>query len=522
MLLPHKLLFLPIICAWLSLFYSPAEASEDWGDSLVRLIDTYQVELEDGDFQSHLVQSSELININVARSTFGYRGNGYSVAVLDTGVDYSHPALGGGWGNKVIAGWDFFNNDGDPMDDNGHGTHVAGIIAGDHDTYKGIAPEANIVALKVLGSDGWGTFSMVLRALEWVIDNHETYNIVSVNMSLGSGSYNVNPSTYLEDILQLLKERGITVVAASGNAFYDFNSVPGLAYPAISPRTVSVGAVYDASVGPILWAGGAIDFSTEADRITSFTQRSAHLDLMAPGALLTSTIRNGQWGTFGGTSMAAPLVAGAVLLAREMLESLGQSEIASPDEIISLLKATASVVTDGDDENDNVENTMLSFPRIEMLNLFSEIAKNYGSDKTQEPDDDNQEPGENDNNQNENEQPEDENPSDNTPEQEFWIPTDRQKLVQQLVEVKLIVKELRKNKKHHEQTILRQRLDEFSDALKMSLQARHFKGKTARLARLMNKALKQAGRANKKVFKEHKKAATRAVKRLDNLLRQVK
>ncbi len=76
-----------------------------------------------------------LIGLNQAFVNYDYRGQGYAVAVIDTGIDYKHLDLGGGWGKRVIAGWDFVNNDSDPMDDQGHGTHVAGIIASSSQDY---------------------------------------------------------------------------------------------------------------------------------------------------------------------------------------------------------------------------------------------------------------------------------------------------------------------------------------------------------------------------------------------------
>src|SRR5581483_8165698 len=101
------------------------------------------------------------IGLDKARSAFSYNGAGYSVAVIDTGIDYTHPDLGGAWGARVVAGWDFVNNDADPMDDNGHGTHVAGIIGSSNATYYGVASGVNLIALKVLDANGSGSFGSV-------------------------------------------------------------------------------------------------------------------------------------------------------------------------------------------------------------------------------------------------------------------------------------------------------------------------------------------------------------------------
>ena len=152
-----------------------------------------------------------------------YRGQNYAVAVIDTGIDYLDPALGGGFGPgfKVEAGYNFVNNTANPMDDNGHGTVVAGEIAADDGTYSGVAPDADLIALKVLDSTGSGTFANVERALDWVVANRVKYNIVAINMSLGSGNYTINPYTFLDPDLSSLVSNGVLFISvAAGNSFY--------------------------------------------------------------------------------------------------------------------------------------------------------------------------------------------------------------------------------------------------------------------------------------------------------------
>jgi len=102
----------------------------------------------------------------------GTRGRGVSVAVIDSGIDYRHPALGGcfGAGCKVASGYDFVNDDADPMDDNKHGTHVAGIIAADSPELMGVAPDATLIAYKVLDASGSGWESDVIAAIERTAD----------------------------------------------------------------------------------------------------------------------------------------------------------------------------------------------------------------------------------------------------------------------------------------------------------------------------------------------------------------
>jgi subtilisin family serine protease len=191
-------------------------------------------------------------------------GKGYTVAVLDTGVDYRNPALGGGIGRgyKVVAGKNFVDTrDGnyvsnqpypsnDPMDENGHGTHVAGIIAASkttHGQYDGVAPEAQIAALRVLDKNGNGSWEWVEQALQWVLDNRLTYNITVVNMSLGAGNYTGGTDNFpeIQALLAKLHDVGVVCVSSAGNDYYANSSVPGLQFPSINPTVISVGAVWD-------------------------------------------------------------------------------------------------------------------------------------------------------------------------------------------------------------------------------------------------------------------------------------
>lgn len=309
----------------------------------------------------------------VGQNFSAYTGAGYSVAVIDTGIDYRHAALGGAFGAKVIAGYDFVNNDNDPLDDNGHGTHVAGIIASTSGVYQGIAPGANLIALKVLDANGSGSFGNVERALQWVVANRATYNIVAVNLSLGTGNFNSNPYSFLEDEFSSLRSSGVFTAVASGNGFFQVGSQVGLSYPATSPNVVSVGAVWDASVGSVTWASGARDYSTAADQITSFTQRSSMLGVLAPGAFVTSTYLNGGYATMAGTSMAAPVIAAASVLIHQALDSTGHSAQANQDYIFNLMRSTGVTIVDANSSADNVTNTGLSFKRVDLFSALSAI-----------------------------------------------------------------------------------------------------------------------------------------------------
>ena len=128
-------------------------------------------------------------------------GDGYTVVLLDTGIDLDHPAFGpdtdgDGVSDRIVFAGDF-SNDGDATADDrqGHGSHVASVIGSEASAYTGVAPGVNIVALQVLDNNGEGTAEGLQRALQWVIDNKNAFNIVAVNLSLGTGQNSAVPLT---------------------------------------------------------------------------------------------------------------------------------------------------------------------------------------------------------------------------------------------------------------------------------------------------------------------------------------
>ncbi|MBI3409979.1 MAG: S8 family serine peptidase [Planctomycetes bacterium] len=323
--------------------------------------------------QAQADSAASLIHLDQVFADYAYRGDGYSVAVIDTGIDYTHPDLGGGWGKRVVAGYDFVNHDSNPMDDNGHGTHVAGIIGSSSATYPGVAPHVNLIALKVLDASGSGNFGNVEDALQWVAVHQAQYHIAAVNLSLGTGDFTVNPYTFLDGDFATLKSEGVFIAVASGNDYYANNGTPGLAYPAISSQVVSVGAVWAGNFGAVSWVSGARDYSTAADRIVSFTERGPALDILAPGAMITSTYLHGGYTTMAGTSMASPAIAGAAAILHQALDATGHHIQASQDYILNLMQTTGKTVNDGDDENDNVVNSSLNFKRLDLLAALNKV-----------------------------------------------------------------------------------------------------------------------------------------------------
>lgn len=305
-----------------------------------------------------------IINLPAAVASYPYRGDGYSVAILDTGVNYNLSDLGGGWGRRVVAGWNFVNNTSDPMDDNGHGTFVAGEIASSSSLFPGVAPNVNLIALKVLDSRNTGTWANIDAGLKWVMSHQAQYHIVAVNLSLGSGNYTTDSFNILETDFAALKNAGVFSTVASGNNFATYNSEPGLAYPAVDPDVVSVGATWAGSYGSVTFFG-ATDTSTAPNQVAGFTQRDSALSLVAPGAWITSDALNGGYTQFGGTSMAAAIVTGASVLVHQALDAQGLSNFANQPYILHLMQSTGLAVTDNNTHS-SVVPTGLTFRQLDL------------------------------------------------------------------------------------------------------------------------------------------------------------
>jgi len=234
------------------------------------------------------------------------RGKGVGVAVIDTGVaphyDLIKPE------NRIVAFTDLIGNKEEPYDDDGHGTHVAGLIAGNGYTsrkYMGTAPCANLIIIKALDHSGNGTESDILAALQWVLNHRQRYNIRVINLSLG-----IKPETsYHDDPLvkgaNAAVKYGLTVVAAAGN------NGPGkctINSPGISPYVITVGAAdltkSDKESGVMV-----ANFSSRGPTLTGEIKP----DLLAPGVDIYSLDGKNPKGYAiqSGTSMAAPVVSGA-------------------------------------------------------------------------------------------------------------------------------------------------------------------------------------------------------------------
>jgi thermitase len=218
------------------------------------------------------------------------RGASVLVADVDTGVDSTHPDLAG----KITAGWDFVAGDANPSDENGHGTHVAGIIAANTNNGAGVAgmaPSAQVLAIRVLDANGSGYQSNIAQGVTYAVD----HGAKVINLSLGGSS----GTTALSDAIKYAAGKGVVVTCASGNN----GSTSSISYPARYDGCVAVGA------------------TDSSDRIASFSNRGTGLDVSAPGVSILSTVRGGRYEYWSGTSMATPMVSGlAALLAAQGLD----------------------------------------------------------------------------------------------------------------------------------------------------------------------------------------------------------
>jgi hypothetical protein len=247
------------------------------------------------------------------------------VAVLDTGVDYTRAAFGAcsapGPGCRVKYAADFAPDD-HALDANGHGTNVAGIVAG-------VAPGADLIALDVFNGQ-YAYTSDVLAAMAWCVEHRAEYNIVAINLSLGQGGYTGPCVDGFTAAIHAARAAGITVVAAAGND----GRADRLSSPACSAEAVSVGAVYDSDLGGIAYPG-CTDAATAADAIACFSNSSRYLSLLAPGAIITAA-----GVSMVGTSQAAPHVAGALAVLRAATPGM------TGDAAVASLKATGKRIAD--------------------------------------------------------------------------------------------------------------------------------------------------------------------------------
>ncbi|MGN0141102.1 MAG: S8 family peptidase [Roseburia sp.] len=251
----------------------------------------------------------------------GLYGKNVTVAVMDTGVAH-HPDLEG----RILCFRDFCRRREGAYDDNGHGTHISGIIAGsgsmsEGGRYSGIAPESRIVMLKVLDSDGNGDTEKMLRGIDWILKNRKTYQIRLLNISVG-----MLPTAGKKEQQELLAavdelwDQGVMVVAAAGN------NGPGeetVTIPGISRKVLTVGSSDDEEVT-----------GQKRSLISGYSGRGPTRcciikpEILAPGTGIISCSRDGRGYTAkSGTSMAVPVTVGALALAFQRLPDFSPAEM---------------------------------------------------------------------------------------------------------------------------------------------------------------------------------------------------
>lgn len=255
----------------------------------------------------------------------GYLGEGTTVAVIDTGVaphkDLTVPT------NRIIGFKDFINNKTTPYDDNGHGTHVAGIIAGNghssNGKYTGVAPKSNLIGIKALDERGSGNTSDIIKAISWVIETKDRYGINIINLSLGSPVNNPCSTDPLCRAVSKAIDSGLIVVAAAGNSGPKASTILS---PGISPKVITVGAVDDKKTPNI-----------NDDKVAEFSSRGPTReglqkpDLVAPGVNINSlsSVEYDRYTSLSGTSMATPLISGSAALLIGKNKNLSQKDIKS-------------------------------------------------------------------------------------------------------------------------------------------------------------------------------------------------
>lgn len=246
--------------------------------------------------------------------TYNTTASNVNAYIIDTGILGSHSEFSG----RFMGGYDFVDNDSNPNDCNGHGTHVAGTVGGS--TY-GVAKGVKLYGLKVLGCNGSGTNSGVIAGIDWVANNHVKPAVA--NMSLGGGA-----SSATDNAVANLVASGVTVAVAAGND----NSNACNYSPAREPSAITVGS------------------TTSSDSRSSFSNYGSCLDIYAPGSSITSAWSNGGTNTISGTSMASPHVAGVAAL------YLANNPNATPAQVEAAIEnaATSGKVTDAKSGSPNL------------------------------------------------------------------------------------------------------------------------------------------------------------------------
>lgn len=294
---------------------------------------------EDAHITAQMDNTRKVIKWESSRKN-GLSGKDIGIAVLDTGIapvdDFTKPY------NRLVAFKDFVNDNDETYDDNGHGTHVAGIVAGNgfrsNGRYCGIACESHLIGVKILDEEGKGNTSRVLAGVQWIVDNKEKYNIRIANLSIGSsGNSSLDP---LVKAVNAAWDCGIIMTIAAGNNGPRSSSITS---PGISKKVITVGSSDD-SKSVTIWGSSQTNFSGRGPTVECILKP----DIIAPGANIISCLSptayvnplspdglkvvDKYYLKLSGTSMSTPVVAGAIALLLQKYPSL------TPDDVKYLLK----------------------------------------------------------------------------------------------------------------------------------------------------------------------------------------
>jgi serine protease AprX len=316
----------------------------------------------DRDTTLAMERTGATVGATTIRQQLGYTGAGIGVALIDSGITSWHDDLSSAAGGQRIVAWaDFVNGRTQPYDDQGHGTHVAGIVAGNgYDSSgarSGIAPGVSLVVLKALDVNGRGRISQVIAAMDYVLAHKAEFNIRIVNLSLSTGVYESYNSDPLTLAAKRLVDAGIVVVAAAGNQGVGADGrthYGGITAPGNAPWVLTVGA--SSHMGTVnRYDDTMAIFSSRGPTAIDITAKP---DIVAPGVgleslsdplsafytsksqyLLDGTVPRSYkpYLSLSGTSMATPVVAGSVALMMQGNSSL------TPNSVKAILQYTAEI-----------------------------------------------------------------------------------------------------------------------------------------------------------------------------------
>ena len=300
-------------------------------DEAVRLIE------EDRTIRLHTLEGLEMIGSDQLQ-LLGYSGAGTAVAIIDTGIDYFHPTLGGSMipNAKIVRGLDTADNDDDPMDCGAHGTAVASVAAGTSYQWNpqrrfagGVAPQAKILAYKASPDDDCGMVSQsaVILAMEDAL-LHRTgadYQLAAINLSFGSGAFEGPCDSLISsysNAVSAAEQAGVAVVASAGNDGF----ATAMAAPACISAVISVGSVWDTDSGAVPFSFcldpectvTCNDSFVPAGSVTCYSNAGSTLDVFAPSEYLKAARASGKTIDFGGTSGAAAYVTGSLASLRQV------------------------------------------------------------------------------------------------------------------------------------------------------------------------------------------------------------